>query len=427
MRHRRNVSIAAAIAVLGLALASCSGTPESPATETEEATGEGVLTIFAIPNGKAALDVLIPEFEEANPGIDVEITYAEVDSMVTTLRTQLASGTAADVFYAWPGNATAAGVSSLAPEGHLLDLSDQPYADMFPAGSRVTTTYDDKLYVLPLTVGSIGAIYNVAAVDEAGAALPETWDEVLEFCDDARDAGKVAFALGAQTLWNTQLINYALTPTLVYGPNPDFLDEQLAGDASFLDSKWKDSFEKMVEMQDRGCFQDSPLGTTYEVATEMVANGSALSIVSVMSTLSAVRAVAAPDTEFSMFALPATDDPDDTWLPSGAGSTYGINAKAKNPVAAKKFFEFLVSDSSLAQYGTLTGQLPIVVPEGFELDPALDVVVKYNAEGKTYPFPGELWPNAKVQAAHFDGVQRVLGGQASIDDALKEMDAAFND
>tara|TARA_R110002051_G_scaffold325483_1_gene428131 strand:- start:5305 stop:6579 length:1275 start_codon:yes stop_codon:yes gene_type:complete len=423
MKKQRMVAIAATGLVAALALAGCS---QSTATPQEEGDGTGTLTIFAIPNGKAALDELIPKFEEANPGIDVEVTYAEVDSMISTLRTQLSSGTAADIFSAWPGNGTPGSMENLVPGGFLMDLSDAEFSANIPSGFDSVTMVDGKRYVLPMSTGGIGAIYNVQAAEEAGAVVPTTWDEVLEFCDAATAAGKTGFALGAQTLWNTQLINYALTPTLVYGPNPTFDADQAEGKASFADSAWADAFAKNVEMLDHGCFQPEPLGTAYEGATALVASGDALAMVSVTSTFAAIAATAPEGTELSMFALPATNNAADTWMPAGASGGYGANANASNPVAAMKFMEFLGSDEVMAEYGEIAGQLPAIPTDLFDVPASLQVVVDHVEAGTIHPYIDQLWPNAKVQSAHFDGVQKVLGGTASIPDVLKEMDAAYN-
>lgn len=422
MKKRRIAAIAASTLVAALALAGCSAAPDAPPSEGD---GAGTLTIFAIPNGKAALDKLIPEFETANPKIKVEVTYAEVDSMISTLRTQLSAGTAADVFSAWPGNGTPGSMENLVPGGFLMDLSDMAFSKKIPSGFDSVTEVDGKRYILPMSTGAIGAIYNVKAVEDAGATVPTTWDEVLAFCDTAKKAGKTAFALGAQTLWNTQLIDYALTPTLVYGPNPNFDKEQAAGKVSFANSAWKDALEKNVEMLDRGCFQPDPLGTPYEGATALVASGDAFAIVSVTSTFAAIAATAPEGTELSMFALPATNNASDTWMPAGASGGYGANAKAKNPVAAKKFMEFLGSDKVMAEYATIMGQLPAITTDQYTVDPSLQVAVDHVKAGTIHPYIDQLWPNAKVQAAHFDAVQKVLGGTASIDDVLKEMDAAY--
>lgn len=422
MKKRRIAAVAASTLVAAMALAGCSSTPAAPPAEGD---GAGTLTIFAIPNGKAALDKLIPEFEAANPKIKVEVTYAEVDSMISTLRTQLSAGTAADVFSAWPGNGTPGSMENLVPGGFLMDLSDMAFSKNIPSGFDSVTEVDGKRYILPMSTGAIGAIYNVKAVEDAGATIPTTWNEVLAFCDAAKKVGKTAFALGAQTLWNTQLIDYALTPTLVYGPNPNFDKDQADGKASFANSAWKDALEKNVEMLNRGCFQPDPLGTPYEGATALVASGDAFAIVSVTSTFAAIAATAPEGTELSMFALPATNKASDTWMPAGASGGYGANAKAKNPVAAKKFMEFLGSDKVMAEYATISGQLPSIPTDLFAVPASLQVVVDHVKAGTIHPYIDQLWPNAKVQAAHFDAVQKVLGGTASVDDVLKAMDAAY--
>lgn len=422
MMKRRMAAIAAGMLVAALALAGCSQAP----APSDDGTGEGTLTIFAIPNGKAALDELIPKFEDANPGIKVEITYAEVDSMISTLRTQLSAGTAADVFSAWPGNGTPGSMENLVPGGFLMDLSDLAFSKNIPSGFDSVTEVDGKRYILPMSTGAIGAIYNEQAVEDAGAKVPTTWDEVIDFCNAAKAVGKTAFALGAQTLWNTQLINYALTPTLVYGPNPNFDKDQADGKVTFADSAWKTAFEKYKEMQDDGCFQADPLGTAYEGATALVASGDAFAIVSVSSTFAAIAATAPAGATFKMFALPATNNASDTWMPAGASGGYGANAHAKNPVAAKKFMEFLGSDEVMAEYATISGQLPAIPTDLYATPASLQVAVDHVKAGTIHPYIDQLWPNAKVQAAHFDAVQKMLGGTASIDDVLKEMDAAYN-
>lgn len=438
MKRRRWTAALAALTMV--ALAACGGASNDGASEEEPTdTGaaetttsgggggevEGTLTIFAIPNARDGLDAVIPQFEEENPGVTVEASYAEVDSMISTLRTQLSAGTAADVFSAWPGNGTPGSMENLVPGGYLMDLTELELSDRIPSGFDSVTMVDGRRYVLPMSIGAIGAIYNEQAVEAVGATIPTTWSEVLEFCETASAAGKSAFALGAQTLWNTQLINYALTPTLVYGPNPDFDEKQAAGEVTFAESEWVTAFEKYVEMLDSGCFQDDPLGTSYEVATELVGKGDALAIVSVTSTFAAVEANAEEGTTFNMFALPATDNADDTWMPAGASGGIGANANAKNPEAARAFMEFLGRPDIQAQFADAVGQLPMIGLDTYDVPESLSVPVQHVEAGTIHPYIDQLWPNPEVQAAHFDAVQLVLGGQSSIEEALAMMDAAY--
>ena len=41
-------------------------------------------------------------------------------------------------------------------------------------------------------------------------------------------------------------------------------------------------------------------------------------------------------------------------------------------------------------------------------------------EGKTVPFMDQQWPNAKVQPAHFAGVQELFAGKTDIDGAADQ-------
>ena len=420
MISRRLLGTAAVTFVTAIAVAGCTASQE-PA---ENATGEGTLTVVSIPNYEASLTALIEEFEAANPDISVDAQFVDVASFHTTLRTQLTAGTAPDVFSVFPGNGTPTALEVLAPGGFLADLSDYEFNENVPAGLDSTTEFEGKRMILPYALGAIGAIYNEQAVADAGATIPTTWDELLEYCDTARDAGKVAFAFGAQTGWVNQLLNYALTATLVYGPNPTFDADQAAGDATFADSAWEEAVEKVLEMSDRGCFQEAPLGTAYEGAVDLVAKGEALSMVSVVSTFGALRAAAPEGTTFNQFAVPATDDASDTWMPAGAGGAYGVNAKAKNPVAAEMFIEFLGSATSQATMAELQGSPPVNM-SGWEAPAELETLIGHIDDSTVHPYADQLWPNPKVAEAHIAGMQQVLGGQTSVEDMLKSMDAAY--
>jgi raffinose/stachyose/melibiose transport system substrate-binding protein len=424
MTQRRIKAIAAGGIVAALALAGCSA---GSAGEDENTTGAGTLTVVSIPNYQNSLPVAVEAFEKANPDITVELEFVEVASLHTTLRTQLTAGTAPDVFTAYPGNGTPTAMEVLVPGGYLMDLSDLALNDRIPSGMDSVTMVDGKRYILPLSLGAIGGIYNEAALEETGLTAPTTWSEVLDFCTDARAAGKVAYAYGAQTAWNNQLHLFPLTATLVYGQNPDFDAEQAAGEVSFSDSAWADAFDKVVEMQEAGCFQDAPLGTAYEGAVELVATGQALSIVSVTSTFAAAAAAAPEGTVFTFHAFPATDDPSETWIPAGGSGGYAINAAAKNPVAAKKFLDFLASDEMMAEIAQIQGTLPSIASADFEVPENLAEIMTFVDAGTIHPYADQLWPNPKVAETLMEQVQLVIGGQTSVEDALAAMDAAYDE
>lgn len=422
---RKYLAVVATTAALALAGCSTGGSTGSTGGATTGGDGAGTLTIMSIPNYQGSLPEVVKDFEAANPDIKVDLQFVDVDAMYTQIRTQLSAGTAPDIFTTYPGNGTPTAMENLVPGGFLADMSDLAWSSKLPKGMEETTSIDGKRYVLPLSLGAIGGIYNETALAAAGLKAPDTWSDLLQFCKDAKDKGKVAFAYGAQTAWNNQLMAFPLSATLVYGEGSTFTADQRDGKATFADSAWSKVWDKVGQMKDAGCWQPEPLGTTYEAATEMVAKGDALAISSVTSTFAALAAAAPADSTFAFHAIPATDKPDETWISAGGSGGYSINAAAKNPEAARKFMEYLGSDAVLAKVAKLQGTLPSINSDEFTVPDSLAEIMTYVDAGHTHPYDDQLWPNAKVATTLMEQVQLFVGGQASGADISKAMDAAY--
>jgi raffinose/stachyose/melibiose transport system substrate-binding protein len=111
-----------------------------------------------------------------------------------------------------------------------------------------------------------------------------------------------------------------------------------------------------------------------------------------------------------------------------AGTTlnsYAINAKTAKSDLAKKFIDFLETEENTNLYTKTNGSLPAIPNATAQVNPAIQALADYQSENKTDPFPDQFWPNARVQQAHFDAVQGVLGGNLTIDEALQMLDAAY--
>lgn len=397
------------------ALTSCSADGAGPA--------DG-LTVAANSTDRVPMDALVAAFEEANPDTEVTVTYADTDQLQSTLRTQLSSGTAPDVFTVWPGNGNPAAVQLLAPSGYLADLSDAEFASRIPEGDRPVTEFEGVTHIVPVTYSGIGVIYSQEALDGLGAEAPTTWSELIDLCGTARDEGMSLLALGNQTPWVTQLVTYALAATTVYSDNPEFDERMAAGEASFADSEWRTALEKYLEMEEEGCFNDDPLGTSYEASISGVVQGNSVGLVQVATTLSQVQSEMG-DAELGMFALPATDDAGETLMPGSVSAAYGVNAESERMEEAMAFVDFLASDEGQDIYATEGGTLTALPNGDREIDPALTTLTEFQSDGRTVPFMDQRWPNPRVQQTHFTVVQQLFAGDVGVDDALAEMDAAY--
>jgi raffinose/stachyose/melibiose transport system substrate-binding protein len=413
-----------AMAVTALAglTAACSGGVAS----TSGGGGTQTIRLASVSTERPGLEADIKAFQKQNPGVKFVTSYADTDQYQATLRTQLSSGTAPDVFFAWPGNGNSGAIQVLAPAGYLADLSARPWVAKIPAGIKPVTVVNGKTYIVPETFVGIGAIYNKSALAQVGVQPPATWNQLLAFCAAAKAKGKVAFALGNQTNWVTQLVDYSLVPTTVYATDKNFDEQMKAGTASFAKSGWLTAMDKYLEMNKRGCFSKDPLGTSVDDSIAQVASGKAVAVIQVTAELGQLKQQAPQGTQFGMFPVPATDNASQTEMPGAAGGAYAENAKAKNRALATKFIDFLATPTAMNLYANATGNLPAVPNAQFTVDPVLQPLVDYQKAGKTVPFMDQLWPNPVVQQVHFTGVANMFSGKATPEQVLKQMDQAYH-
>lgn len=415
MHHRKIISTIGAFAAASIILSGCSSNPTS--------SDEGTVTVSRVSGSDEKWDAIATKFQDLNPGLTVQYTIIPTDSYNQQIGTRLSAGTASDVLNVFPGSGNATAVRSLAKNGFLADLSEEGWVADQPESTTDATSYDGKRYMFTdvATANTLGGIYNKDAMQAAGLKIPTTYPELLTFCAAAQEGGKVAYALGAQTQWVTQLVTYALVATDVYGTTPDFNAQQLDKQATFQDSAWLDSMTKYKEMFDKGCFNKDAVGTSVDNQTAMVADGSALASIQ-LSTMGNPITAANPAVKLELAPIPATDNAADTRLAFGLGVGWGINAKAKNADGAKKFVAFLASKEDSAITADKFGVAPDGVVAANDIN---QLEIPYVQDGKTASFPDVDWPSPIIQNLHLTGVQEMLGGQKSPEQVLTAMQEAF--
>lgn len=174
----RTVAVIAALAVT-TGLAACS----SP-----EAEDDGTVTIklgyYAEAGGPAdsTMKSLAADFEKANPGITVKVESAAYDEFYTRLRTQLAGGSAPDVWLS-----DGAVVQEYAGRNSVRDLSDLVSPELEDATLGVDIVRggdpDGRLFGFPQGAQTPALYYNKTLFEEAGLEPPTsewTYDDLLE-------------------------------------------------------------------------------------------------------------------------------------------------------------------------------------------------------------------------------------------------------
>jgi raffinose/stachyose/melibiose transport system substrate-binding protein len=276
------------------------------------------------------------------------------------------------------------------------------------------------VYAYPGAVQPLSAVYNQTELDKLGLKAPTTLTEVYKLCADAKAAGIYAYAQGlGEAAAGPQMLSFGQAASLVYGPTPDF-DKQIAdGTTTYAKSPWVDQFKIYKQMFDQGCFGKGSLGRSRQQGAEAVAGGKALGQVDVGAQLGIVQGLA-PKSSFVIAPIPATDD-GNTFITALPGYTVAVNAKAKNPTAAKAFLEFLAEPEQSVIYANGFSSVPIIPNDQYTAPKELAGFADLVAAGK-YAKLANVLP--KVQTALNESVQSMLLGKDTPESAAEKMDQA---
>ncbi len=395
----------------------------APAEEAkpEEAMEPVVLEFyhwFGADLGETTIKEINDRFNQEHPNVTVEFETADTGTYEQVINTRLAADDAPDIFGVFPGTK----FHPKAEAGFLMDLSNEPWVDDLLDGARVVALYQGRVMTMPIDQNVIGVIYNKQIFADLGLEIPTTWDEFLQVCEAIKEAGIAPLALGLKSAWVTQLIPYAMAPSAIYRDMPDFDARMYAGEATFVDSPWAQMMADYLDLRDRGCFNESPLGTDYNLSTDLMASGDAAMLVQGNWALASLRDKA-PDLEWGMFPLPYVQPGEDIWVSAAVGGTIAIAASTEHPEEAKAYLAFWARPDIMELYLTQKRAFPAFKDLNPELDPAAAEMLPPLEVG-SYPFLDQNWPPG-VQGVMLEGIQSVFAGEISVEEMLREMDAAW--
>lgn len=400
-------------ASLALTLVGCS-------TETPAAEGEQTLTVGI--DVADRLTGIVDKFEATHEGIRIKLV-GSATSYNDQMQTLIAADSAPDVIRTFPGIGSVMGAGTLGDAGVLLDLSAEDWASKL--SSTQTSLFGSKAGVnsVPLGVTGIVVAWNDQALEAVDGKVPTTYSELLNLCAVAQANGKVTLAEYGKG--GNIVQSYAQVAPLVYGPDPAFTDQQFADKATFTDSGWKTAFEQQLEMGAAGCYNEGTNGTDWTAASQMVANGEALGVVT-FSDISGLASTAPAGVTWTVSPFPTGDDADNRYLAATDSTGFGINAKSKNVELAKEFIAYLATEEAQNLFAEAIGGAPSIPNDSFKpVNDEQNLIIEYVGNGRIGTWPNQGWPSAEVVATMKDGVQQLFNGTMSPEDVTRDMDDAF--
>jgi multiple sugar transport system substrate-binding protein/raffinose/stachyose/melibiose transport system substrate-binding protein len=333
-------------------------------------------------DGKAYWEDTVAAFEEANPGVTINIQSIQNEDMDGKLQTALNSGDAPDIFMARGGGKLADVVEA----GQAMDLSDaltQETRDALGEASLSAFTVDGGVYGVPTAVLPGGIYYSKDLFEQAGITeTPTTVDELSDAVDQLKAAGIQPIALGAKDAWPAAHWYYFFA---LRECSQDTM-AQAAKEMSFDDECWTKAGEDLQDFAGTEPFNEGYLTTTAQQgagsSAGMIANHQAA-----MELMGAwdpgVIANLTPEQEpladLGWFPFPAVDGGagDPTAMMGGVD---GFSCYVDAPKECADFLNFIAEKDNQEGYAEAFVTLPASKDaQSVVTDPALqDVLTSYN-------------------------------------------------
>jgi multiple sugar transport system substrate-binding protein/raffinose/stachyose/melibiose transport system substrate-binding protein len=427
MKARKTLAVTAAAVVAAMTLAACGGGDSGSGGEDG---GDVTMTFWhnsTTGDGKAYWEDTVAAFEEANPGVTINIQSIQNEDMDGKLQTALNSGDAPDIFMARGGGKLADVVEA----GQAMDLTDaltQETRDALGEASLAAFSVDGSVYGVPTAVLPGGIYSSKDRVAQAGITeTPTTVDELSAAVDKLKAAGIQPIALGAKDAWPAAHWYYFFA---LRECSQDTMT-QAAKDMSFDDECWTKAGEDLQDFAATEPFNDGYLTTTAQQgagsSAGLIANHQAA-----MELMGAwdpgVIANLTPEQEpladLGWFPFPAVDGGagDPTAMMGGVD---GFSCYVDAPKECADFLNFIAEKDNQEGYAEAFVTLPASKDaQSVVTDPALqDVLTSYNDAAYVSVWLDTLF-GQNVGNALNTSVVEMLAGSGSPDKIVEAVNAA---
>ncbi|MEB2845072.1 extracellular solute-binding protein [Rhizobiales bacterium RZME27] len=287
---------------------------------------------------------LIPAFEAKNPGIKVTFAPMAPTEYNSAVNAKLEAGTAGDLITCRPFDLSLA----MFEKGQLAALNDLDGIKNFSDTAKSAWTTDDgkTTFCVPMASVIHGFIYNKKAFEELKVEVPKTEDEFFALLDKIKtDGNYIPMAMGTKDQWEAATMGY-----YNIGPN-DWKGEDgrkalIAGTQKLTDADWVEPYKTLAKW--KPYLGDGFEAQTYPDSQNLFTLGRAAIYPAGSWEIAPFKAQA--DFEMGAFPPPVKKAGDTCYISDHNDIGIGLNAKGKNPEAAKKFLAWVASPEFATLY-----------------------------------------------------------------------------
>jgi raffinose/stachyose/melibiose transport system substrate-binding protein len=314
---------------------------------------------------------------------------------------------------------------ALAKAGLVMDLTDayQKYGwDVYDFAKK-QVTFDGKLYGVPGEMETIGMFYNKDMFKQLGIAEPQSLDDLQAASQKIKAAGKIPMAVGDKEGWEGgHYLSMALGSEIGSSAMADIIN----GDASWDSPEVASAFQLWADYNEQGFLPKSPTSVNYDSANSLFYSGDA----AMVPTGSWLVGEIDDNTDFNVGYIPFPSTDGQGIFTGGLGSGPFVSAATSKKDAALKFVNFLASP----EHGKWTVENLHTIPpipidtKGLDVSSLFAQVLQDTAtlgQSGDFGYNIDVMSSDAVNEAMYDGVQGVLTGQMTSEEAAKGMaDAA---
>lgn len=175
-KSQRVGAMVATAALATMTLASCGfGSGSNGSGDAGSGTTLSLLVPSYSDNSQGLWEDVIAGFEEANPDITVELEVQSWDNLESVVATKVSGNAAPDIYNGGPFAGFAADDLLYKTEDVTSPETYEDFQETFLSNASV----DGTAYGLPLIASARALFVNNDLLEQAGATIPTTWDELF--------------------------------------------------------------------------------------------------------------------------------------------------------------------------------------------------------------------------------------------------------
>ncbi len=363
-------------------------------------------------------------FHETHPNIDIQLESTPNEAYKTAIQVALVGSEPPDVFFNWAGEDSA----RLARDGRALDVTklgnmEGGFRHLISEGWQQSFDVNGKLYGMPTQAVSKYFYYNKTFFAENDLQPPETFQGILDLCGQIReiDPSLVPLPIGNSERWH---VNHYITVLneRVMGMEATEADYNLTApdDELFTDPGYVEAWNKLLEIQEAGCFQDAPNATSPEVAWSMFSSEIAPMIFCGTWCMNTFDGDGFRD--YALFRFPpieggASDGSTNMVVSEGLQ----VSSKTENPEAAVAWMSFLATPEMGKLYAEMLG----TIPSNAELVPEMEATEQFKWVAEDVASLSgsfnvlDVALEANVAEAYLDEGVEILNGSKTPEEAMQ--------